>query len=116
MQIARLYAMSDDRGVRDLLSFLLARDTMHQNQWLAAIEELERDGIPGRLRSREGGQEGGRFRRRSGLLHGGRPGEGDGGERGGEETQCDGGPKPVGYGTHGHGSTSEKEGSAQASV
>lgn len=45
VQIARLYAMSDDRGVRDMLSFLLARDTMHQNQWLAAIEELERDGL-----------------------------------------------------------------------
>jgi Mn-containing catalase len=28
-----------------MLSFLLARDTMHQNQWLAAIDELERDGI-----------------------------------------------------------------------
>ena len=23
-----------------MLSFLIARDTMHQNQWLAAIEEL----------------------------------------------------------------------------
>src|SRR3712207_8603126 len=27
------------------LSFLIARDTMHQNQWLAAIEELEADGL-----------------------------------------------------------------------
>ena len=26
-----------------MLSFLLARDTMHQNQWLAAIEELQVD-------------------------------------------------------------------------
>src|SRR5690606_13658681 len=34
-----------DRGVRDMLSFLIARDTMHQNQWLAAIEELEADGL-----------------------------------------------------------------------
>jgi Mn-containing catalase len=24
-----------------MLSFLIARDTMHQNQWMAAIEELE---------------------------------------------------------------------------
>jgi Mn-containing catalase len=45
LQIARLYGMTADRGVRDMLSFLLARDTMHQNQWLAAIEELERDGL-----------------------------------------------------------------------
>jgi len=26
--------------MKDLLSFLIARDTMHQQQWLAAIEEL----------------------------------------------------------------------------
>jgi Mn-containing catalase len=26
--------------MRDMLAFLLARDTMHQNQWLAVIEEL----------------------------------------------------------------------------
>jgi Mn-containing catalase len=45
LQVARLYGMTTDRGVRDLLSFLLARDTMHQNQWLAAINELEADGL-----------------------------------------------------------------------
>jgi Mn-containing catalase len=45
LQVARLYNMTDDAGVRDMLSFLLARDTMHQNQWLAAIEELEKDGL-----------------------------------------------------------------------
>jgi Mn-containing catalase len=28
-----------------MFSFLLARDTMHQNQWLAAIEELKSDGL-----------------------------------------------------------------------
>jgi Mn-containing catalase len=28
-----------------MLSFLIARDTMHQNQWLAAIAELEADGL-----------------------------------------------------------------------
>jgi len=28
-----------------MFSFLLARDTMHQNQWLAAIDELEKDGL-----------------------------------------------------------------------
>ena len=43
--MARLYQLTDDPGVRDMLSFLLSRDTMHQNQWLAAIEELEKDGL-----------------------------------------------------------------------
>jgi Mn-containing catalase len=45
LQVSRLYHMTDDAGVRDMLSFMLARDTMHQNQWLAAIEELEKDGL-----------------------------------------------------------------------
>ncbi|GAA4693149.1 manganese catalase family protein [Pseudonocardia yuanmonensis] len=44
LQVARLYHMTDDPGVRDLLSFLLARDTMHQNMWLAAAEELKEEG------------------------------------------------------------------------
>ncbi|UPO76537.1 manganese catalase family protein [Arthrobacter sp. Helios] len=44
VQVARLYHMTDDHGVRDLLSFLLARDTMHQNQWLAAARELQEEG------------------------------------------------------------------------
>jgi len=45
LQVARLYNMTEDPGVRDMLSFLLARDTMHQNQWLAAIEQLKEDGL-----------------------------------------------------------------------
>ena len=45
VQVARLYHMTDDSGVRDLLAFLLARDTMHQNQWLRAIEQLKEDGL-----------------------------------------------------------------------
>lgn len=45
LQVARLYHMTDDSGVRDLLAFLLARDTMHQNQWLRAIEQLKEDGL-----------------------------------------------------------------------
>jgi Mn-containing catalase len=45
VQVARLYHMTDDKGVRDLLAFLLARDTMHQNQWLRAIEQLKEDGL-----------------------------------------------------------------------
>jgi Mn-containing catalase len=45
LQAVRLYEMSDDPGVKDTLSYLIARDTMHQNQWLAAIEELKSDGL-----------------------------------------------------------------------
>lgn len=45
LQVARLYNMTTDRGVRDMLAFNLARDTMHQNQWIAAIAELEADGL-----------------------------------------------------------------------
>ncbi|CAN7628339.1 manganese catalase family protein [Neorhizobium sp. LjRoot104] len=36
----RLYNMTNDPGMKDMLSFLIARDTMHQNQWMAALEEL----------------------------------------------------------------------------
>jgi len=36
----RLFNMTDDPGMKDMLSFLIARDTMHQQQWLAAIEEM----------------------------------------------------------------------------
>lgn len=45
LQVCRLYELTTDSGVRDMLSFLIARDTMHQNQWLAAIKELEEDGL-----------------------------------------------------------------------
>ncbi|NJM05828.1 manganese catalase family protein [Candidatus Gracilibacteria bacterium] len=45
LQVARLYNMTQDAGVRDMLGFMLARDTMHQNQWLAAVAELESDGL-----------------------------------------------------------------------
>lgn len=45
---ARLRDLTDDPGMKDLLSFLIARDTQHQMQWLAAAEELnpERKAIP----------------------------------------------------------------------
>ena len=36
----RLYNATKDPGMKDMLSFLIARDTMHQEQWLAVIEEL----------------------------------------------------------------------------
>ena len=45
LQAVRLYEMTDDAGVKDHLSFMIARDTMHQNQWLAAIEDLQSEGI-----------------------------------------------------------------------
>ena len=47
LQVCRLYELTEDEGVYDMLSFLIARDTMHQNQWLAAIDELEREGLGG---------------------------------------------------------------------
>lgn len=45
VQVARLYHMTDDHGIRDLLAFLLARDTMHQNQWIRAAAELREEGV-----------------------------------------------------------------------
>lgn len=46
LQVVRLYESTTDPGIRDMLSFLIARDTMHQNQWMAAIEELEQKQKP----------------------------------------------------------------------
>jgi Mn-containing catalase len=45
LQAVRVYNMTDDPGVREMLKFNIARDTMHQNQWLAALEELKADGL-----------------------------------------------------------------------
>ncbi|HEY0814011.1 MAG TPA: manganese catalase family protein [Pseudonocardia sp.] len=45
LQTARLYNMTDDPGVKSMLKFNLARDTVHQRQWLRAIEELQADGL-----------------------------------------------------------------------
>jgi Mn-containing catalase len=42
----RLYEMTDDPGMKDMLSFLIARDTMHQNQWMAVLEEQKDMGMP----------------------------------------------------------------------
>lgn len=58
LQTARLYNMTDDPGVRDMLKFNLARDTYHQNLWLAAIEQLREDNledvvVPGGLADEE---------------------------------------------------------------
>ncbi len=43
---ARLYNMTDDPGMKDMLSFNIARDTMHQEQWLAVLEELGPSHLP----------------------------------------------------------------------
>lgn len=40
LQAARVRELTDDAGIRDTLSFMLARDLLHQQQWLAVIEEL----------------------------------------------------------------------------
>jgi len=45
LNLCRVYQLSDDRGVRDMLAFLIARDTMHQNQFLAAVADLEESGL-----------------------------------------------------------------------
>ncbi|WBB51012.1 manganese catalase family protein [Verrucosispora sp. WMMA2044] len=45
LQVSRLFNMTDDPGVKQMLRFLLARDTMHQNMWMAAIEQLREDGL-----------------------------------------------------------------------
>ncbi|MFG5501731.1 manganese catalase family protein, partial [Enterococcus faecalis] len=40
-QVSRLYHMTEDKGVQDMLKFLLARETRHQLQFMKAQEELE---------------------------------------------------------------------------
>ncbi len=45
LQVSRLYGATEDTGVRNMLAFNLARDLMHQNQWAAAIEEIQADGL-----------------------------------------------------------------------
>lgn len=41
----RLYELTDDSGMKDMLSFLITRDAMHQNQWLAVLEDLGGVGV-----------------------------------------------------------------------
>ncbi|MEV4279811.1 manganese catalase family protein [Actinoplanes xinjiangensis] len=45
LQTSRIYNMTDDRGIKDMLQFNLARDTYHQQQWLLGIEQLIADGF-----------------------------------------------------------------------
>ncbi|KGR76680.1 manganese catalase family protein [Ureibacillus sinduriensis] len=41
LQVSRVYEMTTDEGVRDVLRNMIARDRYHQYQWMAAIAELE---------------------------------------------------------------------------
>lgn len=41
LQVTRLYHMTKDKGIRDMLSYLMARETQHQLQFIQAQEELE---------------------------------------------------------------------------
>ena len=45
LMTSRIANMTDDRGVKDMLAFNLARDTYHQQQWLLGIEQLQLDGF-----------------------------------------------------------------------
>jgi Mn-containing catalase len=45
LQTSRLFNMTDDPGVKDMLRFNLARDNWHQQQWLLGIEQLLADGL-----------------------------------------------------------------------
>ncbi len=42
----RLYNATDDAGMKEMLAFNIARDTMHQEQWLAMLEELGPSHLP----------------------------------------------------------------------
>ncbi|WP_135820980.1 manganese catalase family protein [Halostella litorea] len=41
----RLYERTDDEGMKDMLAYLIARDTMHQNQWLEVLDTFD-DHLP----------------------------------------------------------------------
>lgn len=47
LQACRVYNMTDDRGVKDTLAFMIERDYEHQLHWLAAVRELESLEEPG---------------------------------------------------------------------
>ncbi len=42
----RLYEATDDPGMKHMLAFNIARDTMHQQQWLSVLEELGPSHLP----------------------------------------------------------------------
>lgn len=40
MLAVQLWRMTDDPGMKEMLSYMIARDTMHQEQWMTAWEDL----------------------------------------------------------------------------
>ena len=57
LQVSRLIGMTDDPGVKETLSFALARDTFHQQQWLLGIEQLIEDGHTDGIEDSRRGEE-----------------------------------------------------------
>src|ERR1700710_3322841 len=57
LQTSRLFNMSEDPGVKDMLRFNLARDTWHQQQWLLGIEQLLADGLSDVIEHSNSGEE-----------------------------------------------------------
>ena len=57
LQTSRIYNMTDDSGVKDMLRFNLARDTYHQQQWLLAIEQLVEEGYADVIEDSNGDEE-----------------------------------------------------------
>jgi Mn-containing catalase len=57
LQTSRIFNMTDDPGVRDMLRFNLARDTYHQQQWLLAIEQLVEEGYTDIIEDSNGDEE-----------------------------------------------------------
>jgi Mn-containing catalase len=45
LHVTRLYSLTENQGVKPVLSVMIALDTMRQNQWPAAIKEPEADGF-----------------------------------------------------------------------
>jgi Mn-containing catalase len=54
----RLFNATRDHGMKDMLHFMIARDTTHQKQWLAVLEEL--GGLRARCQSRTASPKQGR--------------------------------------------------------
>lgn len=55
---ARLHEFTDDPGMEEMLEYLIARDTMHQNQWHATLESLgEHRPVPGSFDQEQENQE-----------------------------------------------------------
>ena len=42
----RLYNATEDPEMKDMIAFMIARDTMHKEKWLAVLEELGPSHLP----------------------------------------------------------------------